>query len=62
MSTYRIIAKIKYVNTNVKIKYIPMKDVLQKDDFIDGVHPNKNGHRKIFERIVDNIYESKFYD
>ena len=38
-----------------KVKYIPMQDVLQKDDFIDGIHPNKNGHRKIFERIVDNI-------
>lgn len=40
-----------------KIKYISMQDVLQKEDFIDGLHPNKKGHRKIFERIVDNIQE-----
>lgn len=37
-----------------KITYIPMLDVL-KDDFIDGIHPNQRGHKKIFERIVDNI-------
>ncbi len=36
-----------------KIKYIPMQDVLQKEDFIDGLHPNQMGHKKIFERIRD---------
>ena len=36
-----------------KIKYIPMQDVLQKEDFIDGLHPNQMGHKKIFERIKD---------
>ena len=34
-----------------KIKYIPMQDVLEKEDYIDGLHPNQNGHRKIFERV-----------
>lgn len=27
-----------------KIKFIPMQDVLQKGDFIDGLHPNQKGH------------------
>lgn len=36
---------------NNKIIYIPMKDVLEKSDFIDGLHPNQNGHKKIFEYI-----------
>ncbi len=36
-----------------KIKYIPMQDVLQKEDFVDGLHPNQMGHKKIFERIKD---------
>jgi len=35
-----------------KITYIPMQDVLQKEDFIDGLHPNHRGHKKIFEKIV----------
>ena len=38
-----------------KIKYIPMRDVLEKEDYIDGLHPNHNGHRKIFERVKNNI-------
>lgn len=38
-----------------KIKYIPIKDILKKDDYIDGLHPNTNGHRKIFEVVKDNI-------
>ena len=40
-----------------KIKYIPMQDVLQKGDYIDGLHPNQMGHKKIFERIKDFINE-----
>ena len=38
-----------------KIKYIPMQEVLQKEDFIDGLHPNEKGHKKIFERIREII-------
>ena len=34
-----------------KTKYIPMQDILEKEDFIDGLHPNKNGHRKIYEYV-----------
>ena len=29
--------------------------VLEKEDFIDGLHPNTQGHRKIFNYIVRNI-------
>lgn len=38
-----------------KIKYIPMKDVLQKDDFIDGLHPNTTGHKKICEYLINKL-------
>lgn len=44
---------------NNKIKYIPMHDVLQKDDFIDGLHPNHNGHKKICNYIIENIEKEK---
>lgn len=40
---------------NNKIRYIPMQQVLEKTDFIDGLHPNHNGHKKIFEYISKNI-------
>ncbi len=36
-----------------KIKYIPMQDILEKADFIDGLHPNHNGHKKIAEYIIE---------
>lgn len=48
-------AELKELCKNNKIKYIPMKDVLEKDDFIDGLHPNHNGHKKIFEYIIGEI-------
>ena len=30
---------------------------IQKDDFIDGLHPNQKGHKKIFERIKKYLNE-----
>lgn len=33
------------------IKYIPANDILDKSDYIDGLHPNQVGHKKTFERI-----------
>ncbi|MFP4539823.1 MAG: SGNH/GDSL hydrolase family protein [Candidatus Paceibacterota bacterium] len=34
-----------------KLKFIPVKDLLNHDDFIDGLHPNTQGHIKMFEKI-----------
>ena len=48
-------AELKKISNNNKIKYISMKDILKKEDFIDGLHPNHNGHKKIFGKIVDSI-------
>lgn len=48
-------AELKEFCKNNRIKYIPMQEVLKKEDFIDGLHPNHNGHKKIFEKIIDNI-------
>ncbi len=48
-------AKLKELCKNNKIKYIPMQEILEKDDFIDGLHPNHNGHKKIFEYIIEII-------
>lgn len=37
------------------LKYISMKDVLKKDNYIDGLHPKTIGHKKIFEKVVKNV-------
>ena len=43
--------ELKNICEKSNIKYISMKDVLQKGDYIDGLHPNTNGHRKIYETV-----------
>ena len=32
-------------------RFIPLLDKLNFDDFLDGLHPNQNGHTKMFEEI-----------
>lgn len=32
-----------------------MQDVLSKKDFIDGLHPNTNGHQKICDWIIKKL-------
>ena len=38
-----------------KIKYISLKDTLQKENYIDGLHPTTNGHRKIYEAVKEQM-------
>lgn len=37
------------------LKFIPIKNVVGSDDLIDGLHPNTQGHIKIFERMKSEI-------
>ncbi len=41
-----------------KLLFIDMLDLLQNEDLEDGLHPNPNGHKKMFEKIkkflIDN--------
>ncbi len=62
-----------YTNENIK-KYnkiteevcrennIPILDIgpLNIEDFYDGLHPNAEGHRKIFEKVKDFLFEQKW--
>jgi lysophospholipase L1-like esterase len=34
--------------------YIELLNTLGPDDFLDGLHPNENGHKKIFEKLTRN--------
>ncbi len=45
---------IKNIATNNNLKYIYLYDKLSKDDISeDGIHPNSNGHEKIFKVIKE---------
>lgn len=37
------------------LKFVPINDSLKNDDLIDGLHPNTQGHIKMFERIKPEI-------
>ena len=39
------------------IKYIKIRDLITNDDLYDGLHPNANGHKKISEVILKNIFD-----
>lgn len=40
---------------NNKVKYIPMINVLQNGDYIDGLHPNHVGHEKLCKAIESEL-------
>ena len=48
-------SELKKLCENNKIKYIKMQDVLSKEDFVDGLHPNTNGHQKICNWIIKKL-------
>ncbi len=48
-------AELEKLCKNNRIKYIAMQDILQKSDFIDGLHPNHSGHKKICDYIIESI-------
>lgn len=37
------------------LKFIPINDLLNNGDLIDGLHPNTQGHIKIFEKVKPEI-------
>ena len=34
------------------IPFLEVFDLLDKDDFVDGLHPNSQGHKKLFKKII----------
>jgi lysophospholipase L1-like esterase len=45
------------------LKFVPINDLLNNDDLADGVHPNTQGHIKMFERIKPEIeFSAKIND
>lgn len=46
---------IKKISSENNCGYIPLFDKLEFSDFQDGLHPNDEGHRKIFAEIKNNF-------
>ncbi|MFH1838049.1 MAG: GDSL-type esterase/lipase family protein [Candidatus Kuenenbacteria bacterium] len=42
---------IKNICNKNNLGFIPLWDVLKKEDLLDGLHPNSNGHKKIFLKV-----------
>jgi lysophospholipase L1-like esterase len=42
---------IKEVCNNEKLDFIDLKEVIGLEDLYDGLHPNTEGHKKIFETV-----------
>ncbi len=65
---------IYYVNSEIKkyndamrnickennIPYLDIFGLLKNDDFEDGLHPNTEGHKKIFEKVKSFLEENKW--
>ena len=47
--------KLKESCRQENVSYIHTRDLLSKEDLSDGLHPNANGHKKIFERVKDEL-------
>jgi len=41
-----------------KLSFIPLFDIITDEDIPDGIHPNAEGHRKIFRRVQEMIQSS----
>jgi len=48
-------AKIRAVADKKDLEYIDMSGVLQPEDLEDGLHPNTNGHKKMFGAVKEKI-------
>lgn len=46
---------MKQIAEEEKIFFLSIRDLLQKNDFSDGLHPNSHGHEKIFQVMKSSL-------
>jgi lysophospholipase L1-like esterase len=46
--------------TQENIPFLSMQNVLEKADLDDGLHPNAQGHQKIFEKVWNELFKLFF--
>lgn len=39
------------------IRYIKISNLINKDELVDGLHPNNEGHEKISKLVLEEIYD-----
>lgn len=52
-------ATIKEICKNKGVLFLEMYDLLKNEDLEDGLHPNPQGHKKMFLRIKDFLLNNK---
>jgi len=50
-------SQLKITVSSNGVKYLYMLDLLENSDLSDGLHPNSNGHEKMYVRIKDFIFD-----
>lgn len=53
---------MKKVCSRQNVLFLDTFDLLNNNDLDDGLHPNVEGHRKMFEKIKNFIIENKFIE
>lgn len=51
---------IKKLCIKYKLLFLDLFDLLNDNDLFDGLHPNDNGHKKIFLEVKDFLFKNKF--
>ncbi|MCW8966211.1 MAG: hypothetical protein OQK82_05950 [Candidatus Pacearchaeota archaeon] len=46
---------LKEICKKENIQFIPLFDLLKKEDLSDGMHPNTEGHKKIYEKVKQEL-------
>jgi len=52
-------AVIKKISNNNNLPFIDLLDLLKVDELDDGLHPNSEGHKKMFEKVKDFLVLNK---
>ena len=51
---------IQQIADDAEVMYIRMYDLLKDSDLYDGLHPNAEGHRKMFEKVKSELEQSGY--
>lgn len=52
--------KLKEVTTKMKVSYLQILGLLDNRDLSDGLHPNSQGHKKIFKKVNEFLIKNKW--
>jgi lysophospholipase L1-like esterase len=50
---------IKKISSEYNLPYIDLLDLLKTSELEDGLHPNSNGHKKMFLKVKEFLLSNK---